>query len=810
MTNNTPSVEKFNSLSLALEYLDRHFGTRYIFPIKATRKNPPLVKDNLDGNASNDPAKIRDWAKRFPGCNWGVAHRKSKLLVVDVDCNVAKGKRGQETYDALALAYDWAETEKTVTPSGGFHLIYQGWSDDRHDAHIMALGENGLGTDIDSPNYTLIPGCTFEDGTSYVGNGADAVRCPEWIYDVILTAKQRKRGVGADAAGELVVELDQQANVASAITFLQEDAEPAIEGKSGDGCTFRAAAYLKDLGISVQRGAELMNEYYNPRCEPPWDLDDLVKKMESAYSYGKLSKVGGKTAEADFADDPIEPFEPMGDPVKIAADAKLRKDAAENARKDRQWKMSEVIKEWVYLTDKELWVNRELPPADALDRNYHMLKCSAFDKKFAYLATGKGPKSMTERLLWARRSVERFRDFVYKPGRASVYSNGGHRYLNLYVPSGIEPSPGNTDAERAEAARALELFNDHLTYLFPDAGSRNHVLNWMAWLLQNLEEKPRHALLIQGNDQGTGKSWIADLLRTILNSYNVADVTEEMLSERFNEYERNSKLIVIEELRSVDKNGVMLKLHPMITQVPREINVKNQPRNRMDTCYGVFAMTNMAAALVLDPTDRRYLIVRTDAKPRYGKDTPESRRYYRDLYRLLKSRVAVAAIFDALLERDVGDYDGLAAAPYTSAKGDMIDAGGNDLVQWMREHDGEAPFNLRVVTVKQIAAALPRHMQARLTTDSIKAAIVRRGGLSWPVQIKPTGGRDGAQQLRVWVQNDLAATVKAGGWLTTNTEGKLVPVVGATAKVTAAYVAGLKSIADTEEAVAEEDDFPAG
>lgn len=328
----TQPAEKFNaSLKLALDYIARHPG-RHIFPIAAGKKFPPCVRDNLDGNASNNPMKIKQWAAKWPGCNWGVAHRKSGLLVVDVDCSVKKGKQGQKTFDGIALAYDWPDTEQTTTPSGGFHLIYEGWADERHAAHIMALGDNGLGLDIDSPNYTLIPGCVFDDGTSYAGNGADAVRCPEWIYDVILTAKQRKRTTLGAAAGEVVVDLDQQPNIDTAIDFLQNDAEPAIEGKGGDGCTFRAAAYLKDLGISVQRGAELMNEYYNPRCIPPWDLSDLLKKMESAYSYGSLSKVGGKTAEADFADDLVEPFEPMGDPEKIAADAKLRQVGAQKNR----------------------------------------------------------------------------------------------------------------------------------------------------------------------------------------------------------------------------------------------------------------------------------------------------------------------------------------------------------------------------------------------------------------------------------------------------------------------------------------------
>jgi hypothetical protein len=74
--------------------------------------------------------------------------------------------------------YGWPATEMTTTPSGGFHMVYEGWADASHPAHIMALGENGIGKDIDSPNYTLIPGCTFDDGTSYVGNDAEAVKCP--------------------------------------------------------------------------------------------------------------------------------------------------------------------------------------------------------------------------------------------------------------------------------------------------------------------------------------------------------------------------------------------------------------------------------------------------------------------------------------------------------------------------------------------------------------------------------------------------------------------------------------------------------
>src|ERR1700682_1522568 len=106
--DNTSEPEKFKTLdlksssALALSYIALH-PNRYVFPLKAAAKFPPLVKENLTTNATNDPERITAYDKKWPGCNWAVAHRKSNLLVVDVDCNAAKGKVGQQTFDALAL-----------------------------------------------------------------------------------------------------------------------------------------------------------------------------------------------------------------------------------------------------------------------------------------------------------------------------------------------------------------------------------------------------------------------------------------------------------------------------------------------------------------------------------------------------------------------------------------------------------------------------------------------------------------------------------------------------------------------------------
>jgi len=684
------------TIDLALAYLDRHLFSRYLFPIKAGKKFPPLIRDNL-AQASNDPAQLIAWEKQWPGCNWGLAHRKSNVMGVDVDTNPAKGKQGQLTYDALDLIYGWPETEMTTTPSGGFHKIYEGLP----GLDIpMALGENGIGKDIDVPNYTLIAGCTFDDGTSYIGNDLDPVPCPQWIYDTIRNAKSKARI--ADA-GEVVVELDQPANIELAIDFLKNDAVPAIEGQGGDFNTYKTAAYLKDLGISAQLAPELLNEYYNPRCEPPWDMDGLIAKVTSAYTYTNLSKAGGKTAEADFSDDPPEPLPPPPTPAarKARQEAERAARLRERARvaaaslppdqRERIWTKQEVIDEWVYIKGLERFALK-------IDSNV-MWKPVTFDRAFAYIP-GKKEKSLSDILLKQKKgTVARFDDAVYRPGEPMAIEG---RYYNMYVQPTITPAEGD-----------LSWWDDHLAYLLPSAEDRALLLNWMAWFLQNIGKKPKHALLLQGTVQGTGKSFIVEMLARIINRRNTSNINQTDLHGDFNGWAARSKLLIIEELRAVDRNEVANKLHPLITQDIVSVNEKNLPRRDVENCFGIFAMSNHDAAITLDQTDRRYLVITTPVEPRFGKGTPASTDYYEQLYARLDNNADVAAVAYMLQNRDYGTYTGAGAAPSTGAKETMIEAGLSDLEHFMLDRRDSFPLNGRLISVDDVIEMLPRRLESK-------------------------------------------------------------------------------------------------
>jgi hypothetical protein len=721
------------TIDLARDYVDRHFYSRYIFPIKPGGKFPPLIKNNLE-DASNDPAQLEAWEKQWPGCNWGVAHRKSKLLVADVDTNKAKGKIGQLTYDDLDLMFGWPETETTVTPSGGFHMVYEGWADDSHPEHIMALGENGIGKDIDSPNYTLIPGCTFDDGTSYVGNDVEAVKCPEWIYDTIKKAKVKSR---ITDAGDVVVELDQQRNIDIAIDFLKTDAEPSIQGQGGDANLLKTAYYLKDFGISQQLGAELLNEYFNPRCQPPWDMADLERKMAGAYTYANLSKVGGKTAEADFADDPAPKITPMGvwnaetksyvidrkrikRQIKERADARKR-DAGKPDDPDRAKTRAEIIDRWVWIVGMERFINKVDPKGGNARDEWRKTQ---FDSEFNKIICPKRGSASDTLFRQKKGSIVSYYRAGFKPGQPQTLDGG--QTFNLYRDPDVIPEEGD-----------VTWWNEHLEYLFPDETYRNHLLNWMGWLLQNLPKKPKHALIIQGEINGTGKSFIGKVLTSILHTANVSIVPQNGLSGRFNGWALQCKLILVEELRAADRAAVKEALHDIITEDRINVEKKGIDGMMVDTCFGVLAFTNDDAALALDNTDRRYLVVRTDAVPRDAA-------YYVNLFAKLEDPAAMAAVAYTLMNRDLAGYSGQQSAPMTEAKSAMKKSAMTDLEHWLDENRVEWPLSSRLVTIEDVVTMLPRRLETkgvRLHSSIRKFLTNELGGVELGQCTTPTGKR---------------------------------------------------------------------
>lgn len=680
-----------STLELALDYVSLNPGRR-LFPIRPEAKHPPLITDNLEA-ASSDVDVIKGWHAKWPGCNWGLALRKSNLLVVDVD--MKPGKNGKATYDDLDLQYGFPKTERVRSPSGGIHHYYSG-------THVFGLGEHGFGPDVDSPNYVLIPGCTLTKGGNgtyeTIPNGASIQPVPAWFYEILNAARQR------DAVEQTaVIALDTPDIIERVIDYLKNDAKPSIEGRGGESQTFHTAGVCKDMGLSEPKCVELMAEYYNVpgTCDPLWlvgegaDSDRLDIKIRNAYAYLAEKAPGSDTATADFADAEMPDLPAMSKQAikehnERTGFREKDKERTANGEKERVWSRLELCEEWVYVCDLERFM--------CMANHEFMWKPDQFSNAFAYAKPAKETSLAKWMFSKSKGTIRKPMRLVYRPGER-VFCNEGSEY-NLWSPSKVVPAPGD-----------LAFWHDHLAYLFPDEKIRGHVLDWLAWLIQNPGVKPKHALLIQGRVQGTGKSFIAEMLTLILGKDNVSPVGLVELDSQFNRWAMSTRLILVEELRALDSRQVAKKLHPMITQDRITINDKNQKTFPIDNCFGIFAMTNDEAAIPLDDSDRRYLVVAVGAEPRYGRDTPESFAYYHGLYARLHDAPSVSAIAYELMTRDLKGYDARQRAPYTAAKAKMIEAGLSDVERYMIEHAGEYPFGGRIVTVTDCIDSLPTRLQ---------------------------------------------------------------------------------------------------
>ena len=92
---------------------------------------------------------------------------------------------------------------------------------------------------------------------------------------------------GARAPG--FVDDDSPAVEQAAREYLQR-ARPAIMGEHGDNQTIEVACFLRNLGCSPELSLALLLELYNPKCDPPWEHDELVAKVESAAKRAMLGR----------------------------------------------------------------------------------------------------------------------------------------------------------------------------------------------------------------------------------------------------------------------------------------------------------------------------------------------------------------------------------------------------------------------------------------------------------------------------------------------------------------------------------------
>jgi hypothetical protein len=218
----------------------------------------------------------------------------------------------------------------------------------------------------------------------------------------------------------------------------------------------------------------------------------------------------------------------------------------------------------------------------------------------------------------------------------------------------------------------------------------------------------------------------------------------------FNSWLLNCRLCIIEEVYQVGRRENLNAMRDLITETRVEVNMKNVPAFVVDNYVCMIGISNHPDALPIDDSDRRWLVVETNAPP---KDAD----YYNKLFAILSDPAALAAIFDELLKRDLGTYTGYDRPMMTEAKRTMIDLSRSEAESWLIENKSNPPLSRRVVSVPDIVEAMPANLQRekRLSTavipnflrDKLKGVKVLQRRLSDGTRVRLWVLRDGLSMI---------------------------------------------------------------
>ncbi len=296
-----------------------------IFPLGTGRKTPaPDISRDFPTRASDNPDTLRAWwldPNTGFDQDWNVGVLTGNgLLVLDTDQK--PGKRGADSLDALQMLYgDLPVTVEALTPTGGNHRYY------RLPAGVPDVPNSAskIGDDLDircHHGYVVAPGSTTADGRYQWAIGRapgeiDIAPAPAWLIE--LCGKVRER----DESSAPLTDLDSPDDIARATEWLDTHAPLAVEGNGGDSTTYKVASRIKDFGVSEATAFDLLLTHWNGRCSPPWEPDELLKKVENAFAYG-TSPPGKASALVEFEALDIDEGTPPPPPPKSRKTTILR------------------------------------------------------------------------------------------------------------------------------------------------------------------------------------------------------------------------------------------------------------------------------------------------------------------------------------------------------------------------------------------------------------------------------------------------------------------------------------------------------
>lgn len=297
-----------------------------------------------------------------------------------------------------------------------------------------------------------------------------------------------------------------------------------------------------------------------------------------------------------------------------------------------------------------------------------------------------------------------------------TYDTDGCRVLNLWR---APPWKINT------ALPAPAPLLDHVGYLLDgDSQAIEHVLDFIAHLVQRPQERIAHALLLTSEAKGIGKSSLGKVIRALVGERNSRVAQTKDLKGQFDGWIVGKLVVQVDEVYEGGNWDLANKLKPLITEPRVSVNVKYGPQMEIENFARLVLFSNHGAPINIEEGDRRYFVFKSNAQPRNDG-------YYDKLYEFIDDRDGMDAVYTFFSQRDLSRFNAFRRPPLTVAKKEIIEDSVHPLRTYVREcvESGYFASTLtRQFTFDQLQRQLtkdgygPQARNARELGEALKAA----------------------------------------------------------------------------------------
>lgn len=359
---------------------------------------------------------------------------------------------------------------------------------------------------------------------------------------------------------------------------------------------------------------------------------------------------------------------------------RLPKEGSKEFRERCDEVLQKVVQKYAWTAQQEGIVLRRNPLKQSPYRDYVFNRIAKVEYGFFYIDLN-GRKRLWypkfEYVLGATIEDEEDFGFIvaerieFLPGKEEVtHDVDGCRVLNLWRPPVWEVQ---------EDAPEPRLFIEHLDYLFDgDQTAVNHVLDYLAHMLQRPGERVGHALLITSEAKGIGKSTLGNIVRRLVGEQNSRVAQTKDLKGQFDGWLVGKLVIQVDEVYEAGNWDLANKLKPLITERTVSVNVKYGPQMEIENYARFIMFSNHTAPLSIEEGDRRYFVVNSKAQPKEDA-------YYEELNQFIDSTQGMNAIYSFLMRRDISAFNPHRRPPITEAKQAIIEVSGNPLRTYIVE-----------------------------------------------------------------------------------------------------------------------------